>query len=73
MSTKFKKWFYYFKNGHEFLLKEEADIIIQVRFSLYLKWMNDKQIKDTVRKLVKQMYKDKFPNAKRWSLVNLFK
>jgi hypothetical protein len=64
-----KRWFYEFQHGHPFLLKEEADIIIETRLNdKASQWMNDEQIKELVKLRVKAMYKKKFPNAKRWSL-----
>jgi hypothetical protein len=64
-----KRWFYEFKNGHPFLLDEEATIIVATRLSdKSASWMNDEQIKELVKIRVKAMYKKKFPNAKRWSL-----
>ena len=63
----FKEWFYEFMHGHPFLLKEEADIICETRFDERFKWMNDIQIQKLIRLRVKAMYKQKFPNAKRYS------
>jgi hypothetical protein len=64
---KIKEWFYNFKNGHPFLLNEEVDIIYQTRFDDRYKWMTDSQIKKLIEVRVSEMYKKKFPNAKRWS------
>jgi hypothetical protein len=64
-----KRWFYEFKHGHPFLLSEEVEIIVQTRLNdKENQWMNDEQIKELVKLRVKAMYKEKFPNAKRWSL-----
>lgn len=64
-----KKWFYEFQHGHPFLLSEESKIIIDSRLNDESnKWMNDTQIQELVKLRVKDMYKKKFPNAKRWSL-----
>ncbi len=64
-----KRWFYEFKHGHPFLLSEEAEIIVQTRLNdKASQWMNDEQIKELVKLRVKAMYKEKFPNTKRWSL-----
>jgi hypothetical protein len=68
--TKFKKWFYEFKNGHPFLLNEEVDIICKTRFDEKYKWMNDYQIQALVKRRVKEMYKKRFPNAKRFNIFN---
>ena len=69
-NRRFKEWFYYFQHGHPFLLKEEADIIVETRLNDgSSKWMNDSQIQELVKLRVKEMYKKKFPNAKRWSLA----
>jgi len=68
-NRRLKEWFYYFKNGHEFLLNEEVDIICNTRYEEKYKWMNDGQIQKLIRVRVKEMYKKKFPNAKRWSLA----
>jgi len=66
-----KEWFYLLKNGHPFLLSEEADIIIETRLNDKASaWMNDTQIQELVKLRVKAMYKKKFPNAKRWSLAH---
>lgn len=66
--TKFNKWIYEFWNGHPFLLSEEVDIIISTRSDKNYKWMTDTQIQWLIRKRVKEMYKLKFPNAKKFSL-----
>ncbi len=63
-----KDWFYEFCNGHPFLLSEEVHIICETRFDKKYKWMNDYQIQLLIKIRVKTMYKNKFPNAKRWSL-----
>jgi hypothetical protein len=64
-----KRWFYEFQHGHPFLLSEEVDIIVETRLNDKAnKWMNDEQIKKLVKLRVKEMYNNKFPNAKRWSL-----
>jgi len=67
-----KEWFYYFKNGHQFLLNEEVDIICKTRAKEKYKWLNDAQIKKLISLRIKEMYKNKYPNAKRWSLSLLF-
>lgn len=67
-NNRLKDWFYYFKNGHKFLLSEEVDIICNTRADDKYKWMNDDQIQKLIRVRVKEMYKKKYPNAKRWSL-----
>ncbi len=65
----YQKLFYEFNHGHPLLVSEEAEIIIQTRLNDKVsQWMNDSQIKELVKIRVKQMYKKKFPNAKRWSL-----
>lgn len=64
-----KRWFYEFKHGHPFLLSEESKIIIDSRLNdKSNKWMNDTQIQELVKLRIKEMYKKKFPNTKRWSL-----
>ena len=68
---RFKEWFYFFKNGHEILLKEESDIICETRFNERYKWLSDAEIQKLIKLKVRNMYKAKFPNAKRWSLNNL--
>ena len=66
-----KEWFYLLRNGHPFLLKEEADIIVETRLNDKVsKWMNDSQIQELVKLKVKAMYKEKYPDAKRWSLAH---
>lgn len=66
----FKKWFFEFKNGHPLLLNEEVEIICDTRFDEKFKWMNDSQIQKLVSVKTKKMYKNKYPNAKCWSLSN---
>lgn len=68
---KIKEWFYLFKHGHPVLIKEEADIICQVRFNKHLAWANDEDIKTLIRHKIKVMYKQKFPNAKRFRITNV--
>jgi len=63
-----KRWFYEFEHGHEFLLKEEADIICETRFGDKYKWMNDTVIQALIKTKVKAMYKKRYPDAKRWTL-----
>lgn len=65
-----KEWLYYLKNGHPFLLNDEVDIIYNSRFDNNYKWMTDIQIQKLVKIRVKEMYKNKYPDAKRWSLSN---
>jgi hypothetical protein len=68
-NNKIKSWFYEFQHGHPFLLDEEVDIIVETRLNDKAnRWMNDEQIKKLVKFRVKDMYRKKFPNAKRWSL-----
>jgi len=67
-NRKFKSWFYEFKHGHKFLIKEEADIICETRFDDKYKYMNDAMIQALIKIKVKAMYKTKFPNAKQWEL-----
>ena len=63
-----ESWWFEFKNGHPFLLDEEADIIIKTRLNDKLSlWMNDSQIKKLIKTRIKAMYENKFPNAKKWS------
>jgi len=63
-----ERWWFEFKNGHPFLLDEEADIIIKTRLNDKLSvFMSDSQIKKLVKTRIKAMYNSKFPNAKRWS------
>jgi hypothetical protein len=73
MLDKFKTWFYEWKNGHPFLLHEEVDIICDTRFDEKYKWMNDNDIKKLIEIRVREMYKEKYPNAKRWSLTQFKK
>ena len=68
-NRQFKRWFYEFYHGHPFLLKEEADIIVETRLNDRAnQWMNDVQIQELVKIRVKAMYKKKYPDAKRWTL-----
>lgn len=66
MKDKIKTWFYELWHGHPFLLKEEVDIICETRSDEKYKWMNDYQIQRLVKIRVREMYKTKFPNVKRW-------
>jgi hypothetical protein len=63
-----KDWFYEFKHGHKFLLSEEVNIITKTRFDNKYKWMNDSQIQKLIQFRVNSMYKQKYPNAKQWTL-----
>lgn len=67
-TERIKNWFYEFRHGHPFLLSEEVDIICKTRFDETYKWMNDNQIQRLIKARVKDMYEDRFPNAKKWSL-----
>lgn len=67
-NKKVKDWFYEFYNGHPFLLNEEVDIICDTRSEEKYLWMNDTQIKKLINLRIKEMYKNKFPNIKRFSL-----
>lgn len=69
MTKSIKNRLYEFRHGHPFLLKEEVDIILETRFDEKYKWMNDQQIQALVKIKVKAMYKNKFPNAKRWGIL----
>jgi hypothetical protein len=63
-----KRWFYEFRYGHPFLISEEAEIIIKTRIhDRQNHWMHDEEIKTLVKLRVKEMYAQKFPNAKSWS------
>ena len=68
MLERFKKWFYEWKNGHPFLLDEEVDIIFKTREKPSLKHLNDLQIQELIKVKVSYMYKNKYPNAKKWEL-----
>jgi len=70
-NNELERWWFEFKNGHPFLLDEEADIIIKTRLNDSINaFMNDSQIKKLVKTRIKAMYKRKFPNAKKWSFPN---
>ncbi len=68
MLEKFKKWFYEWQNGHPFLLHEEVIIICDTRTEKKYLWMNDKQIQNLIKIRVRKMYKEKYPDAKKFSL-----
>jgi len=68
MLERIKTWFYEWNHGHPFLLHEEVDIVCEARFDEKYKWMTDDQIKRLIETRVREMYKEKYPNAKRWSL-----
>ena len=65
---KIEKWAYEFKHGHPFLLSEEVDIICDTRADEKYKWMDDYLIQKLIKVRVREMYKKKYPNAKRYSL-----
>lgn len=67
-SGNLKRWFYEFRHGHPFLLSEESDIICETRAQEEFKWMNDMQIQRLIERRVKRMYREKYPNARAWSL-----
>ena len=71
-NDKFKDWFYDFKNGHPFLLDDEVDIIYKYRLNEKLNILNDDQIKELINLSVKNMYKRKFPKAKKWDMKKVF-
>ena len=68
-NRRLKEWFYYFKNGHEFLLKEEVDIICNTRDEPKFKHLNEREIQTLIQLRISYMYEKKYPNAKRWSLA----
>jgi hypothetical protein len=68
MLDRFKKWFYEWKNGHPFLLKEEVDIICETREDRRFKNLNDYKIQELIKIRVNYMYEKKYPNAKKWGL-----
>jgi hypothetical protein len=63
-----KNRFYEFWNGHPRDIKEEATIICAARFDINLKWMNDAMIMKLIKSRIKSMYKQKYPNARRFKL-----
>lgn len=69
MLDKFTKWFYEFEKGHPLLLREEVDIIWNTRSEEKYLWMNDNQIKRLIKIRVREMYKKKYPDAKRWGFI----
>jgi hypothetical protein len=71
MKKKIEKWFYELKHGHEFLLEEEVDIILDTRFDSKTSWMSERQIQHFVKSRIKIMYKEKFPHAKTWRITTL--
>jgi len=68
MKEKLKDWFYEFRHGHPFLLKEEADIICETRFDEQFMHFNDSEIQWLVRLRIENMYERRFPEAKPWTL-----
>jgi hypothetical protein len=68
MLEKLKTRIYEWYHGHPFLLAEEVAIICDTRLDTKYKWMNDRQIQKLVETRVKEMYRKKYPDAKRWSL-----
>lgn len=67
-NKQFYDWFFEFKNGHKRNLKKECDIIVRFRSNKYFKSMSDDMIKRIIKKRIKSMYKEQFPNAKKWKL-----
>jgi hypothetical protein len=60
---------YEFRHGHPHLLDEEVEIIVYTRLhDTRNRWMNDRQIQKLVKKRVEAMYREKFPDARPWSL-----
>lgn len=70
---KLEKWFYEFKYGHPRLITEEVDIILDVRGDDDLSSLDDSTIKDIIQIRVLRMYKERFPNAKKYSWSFLLK
>ena len=68
MTQRLRDWFYQFKHGHPFLLDEEVEIIINTRDDKKYTWMNDREIQKLIQIRIEQMYKARFPNAKKWRL-----
>jgi hypothetical protein len=69
-NKKLKEWFYLFKHGHTFLLNEEVNIICNTRKNKMYKRLSEYNIQKLIKLQIKQMYKEKFPNTKKWSLNN---
>ena len=67
---KLQEWFYYFKNGHEQLFKEEADIICEFRLDPFYISVREHLIRKLIETHINLMYRKKFPSAKRWSFSN---
>ena len=69
-NNQIKKWFYFFKHGHEFLLTEEIDIVWETRSNKYYKHLSEYAIQKLIKIRIRIMYQEKYPNAKPWSLSN---
>ena len=69
-NKKIKEWFYFLKHGHEFLLTEEVDIIWETRSSNQYKHLSEYMIQKLIKIRIRTMYKEKYPNAKSWSISN---
>lgn len=65
-----KEWFYEWKNGHPFLLNEEVEIICRTREEPAFKHLNEREIQTLIEIRISDMYEEKYPNAKRWSLAH---
>lgn len=61
---KLKEILYMIRYGHQRLEKTEAYINLQIRNNQHLKWMSDSEIKSFIRKEIKAMYKEAYPDAK---------
>lgn len=68
-NKRLKEWFYYFQHGHPFLLNEEVDIICKTREEPKFMHFNDREIQTLIAIRVRDMYENKYPDAKRWSLA----
>jgi len=67
-NKQFYDWFFEFKNGHKRNLEKECDIIVKLRSNKHCQWMSDNTIKKLIKNHIKSMYKEQFPNAKKWKL-----
>ena len=65
LNDKQKEWLWEFWHGHERLFAEEARIILEVRGDPELKIFSDESIQILIRRKIRDMYKRRFPNARK--------
>lgn len=67
MKRKFKDWFYEFQHGHPECIESEFEIVKEVMDNELNFWMDTNTTVKLIQIKIKEMYKERFPNAKKWS------